>query len=199
MDRLEGQLLEAVSRFHDDQPMRPGMQRASLLARLPENVPAPIAEFALQRLVISERVETQSDVVWLSTHQVRLDPEGERVASLIIEEARRVGLEPPGSREWAELLGVSGEKFRDLVAHLERQGHLIRAPGDLWFDRESVERLREKVIRHLEEHGELDTQSYKALIGTSRRTAMPLMELLDELHTTRRRGEVRILRPGASR
>jgi len=199
MHRLEDQLLEAVSLFHDDQPMRPGMQRASLLACLPENVPAPIGEFALQRLVGSEKIEIQGDIVWLSTHQVRLDPEGERVASLIVDEARRAGLEPPGSREWAELLGVSGEKFRDLVAHLERQENLIRAPGDLWFDRKSVEHLREKVIQYLEEHGELDTQNYKALIGTSRRTAMPLMELLDELHVTRRRGEVRILRSGASR
>ena len=199
MHRLEEQLIETLSGFHDDQPMRPGMQRASLLARLPENVPAAIAEFALQRLVTSERVEAQSDVVCLSTHEARLDPDAQGTASRIVEEARGAGLEPPGAREWAELLGVPGERFRDLVAHLERQGELVRAPGDLWFDRESVERLCKKVTLYLEEHGELDTQSYKALIGTSRRTAMPLMELLDELHITRRRGEVRVLRPGGSR
>jgi hypothetical protein len=37
------------------------------------------------------------------------------------------------------------------------------------------------------------------LIGTSRRTAMPLMELLDELHVTRRQGETRIPRSGGAR
>ena len=40
--------------------------------------------------------------------------------------------------------------------------------------------LRERVVAHLREHAEIDTQTYKALIGTSRRTAMPLMELLDD-------------------
>ena len=96
--------------------------------------------------------------------------------------------------DWATRLGVELDRFRDLVAHLERQNTLIRAPGDLWFARSAVDALCDKVRTHLEAEGELDTQRYKALIGTSRRTAMPLMELLDELHVTRRQGDVRILR-----
>jgi selenocysteine-specific elongation factor len=75
---------------------------------------------------------------------------------------------------------------------------LLRAPGDLWFARDAVDALCERVRAHFESQEELDTQTYKGLIGTSRRTAMPLMELLDELHVTRRRGEVRVLRPGGS-
>jgi hypothetical protein len=42
----------------------------------------------------------------------------------------------------------------------------------------------------------MDTKTYKEIIGTTRRTAMPLMELLDDLHITRRVGEVRVLRSG---
>jgi len=44
--------------------------------------------------------------------------------------------------------------------------------------------------------GEIDTAAYKALTGTTRRTTVPLMELLDELHITRRQGDIRILRRG---
>ena len=86
------------------------------------------------------------------------------------------------------------EKLRDLLAHLERQGALVRAPGELWFDRAAIDALRARVIAYLGEHGRLETPAYKALIGTSRRTAVPLMELFDEEHVTARRGEVRILR-----
>ena len=198
MTRLEGQLLQTLEEFHTQQPMRPGMQKASLLASLPENVSTPVAEFALESLVTTDRAQTQSDVVWLTHHEARLDPEAEKAASRMVEEARSAGLEPTGTREWIESLGLSMERFRDLVAHLERQGDLIRAPGDLWFDRASVERLQDQVIEYLQEHEEIDTKTYKTLIGTSRRTAMPLMELLDELHITRRQGDVRVLRPGAS-
>jgi selenocysteine-specific elongation factor len=82
----------------------------------------------------------------------------------------------------------------DLLAHCERTGQLVRAPGNLWFDRDAVDRLRERVVSRLREHASLDTKSYKSLIGTTRRTAVPLMELFDAEHLTIRRGETRVLR-----
>ena len=70
----------------------------------------------------------------------------------------------------------------------------MRAPGDLWFDRSSVDALVVRVRGHLAEHGAIDTATYKQLTGTSRRTTVPLMELLDELHVTRRDGDQRVTR-----
>ena len=51
--------------------------------------------------------------------------------------------------------------------------------------------LIDRVVSHFENHDELDTQTLKAMIGTSRRTAMPLMALLDDLQITRRDGSIR--------
>ena len=59
-----------------------------------------------------------------------------------------------------------------------------------------VDRLRERVVAHLRAHGSLDTPGYKALIGTSRRAAVPLMELFDGEKLTLRSGERRVLRSG---
>ena len=70
----------------------------------------------------------------------------------------------------------------------------MRAGEDLWFDRAAVDALRERVVAHLREHGRLDTPDYKALIGTSRRTAVPLMELFDDERVTLRRPGTRLLR-----
>ncbi|MFP6640376.1 MAG: selenocysteine-specific translation elongation factor, partial [Myxococcota bacterium] len=199
VSRLETRLEESLSTFHRAQPMRPGMQRASLLGKLPPNVPASAAEFALERLARAHEIATEGDVVRLAGHSAQLDAEAEASTSRIVEEARHAGFEPPSPRDWAKTLGLSLERFRDLVAHLEREGQLVRAPGDLWFAREAIDDLRGRVTQHLEAHGELDTQTYKSLIGTSRRTAMPLMELLDELHVTRRQGDARVLRAGGDR
>ena len=65
---------------------------------------------------------------------------------------------------------------------------------DLWFDRVAVDELRAKVVAHLEAHGSLETPAYKDLIGTTRKYAVPLMELFDAERLTQRRGETRVLR-----
>ena len=67
----------------------------------------------------------------------------------------------------------------------------MAAPDDLFFDRASVEKLIEQVVAHFEDNEELDTQTLKAMIGTSRRTAVPLMALLDDLQVTRRHASMR--------
>ena len=194
--RLEERLLHGLERFHGEEPMRPGMPRATLRGELPENVPGEAAEFILSRLEGTGKMVREKDLVRLATHRAILDPEAQSIAERILSEAGERNLEPPSPKDWADQLGISLDRLRDILAHLERQGELVRAPGALWFARRAVDGLREQVIAHFAADETLDTQTYKALIGTSRRTAMPLMELLDEMHITRRQGEVRILRSG---
>jgi selenocysteine-specific elongation factor len=71
---------------------------------------------------------------------------------------------------------------------------MVRTPGDLWFDAGAIAALRERILTHFESHERLETPAYKALIGTTRRTAVPLMEYFDDEHLTARSGDARILR-----
>jgi selenocysteine-specific elongation factor len=195
--RMQQSMLDALEAFHTAEPMRPGMPRATLRARLPKNVPAEASGAVLASLEASGAVLREGDVVRRADHRPTLDDRASQAVARILTTAQESGLEPPNPREWAEALGVPLDDFRDLVAHLEREGHLVRAPGDLWFAKSAVDALSNKVIEHFVQSPELDTQTYKGLIGTSRRTAMPLMELLDELHITRRQGDVRVRRSGS--
>ena len=170
----------------------------ALRGLLPDNVPREAADLAMERLEAAGQIVSEKDLVRERDHRAQLGDEDEAAARQLVAEAERCGLEPPSPKDWAAQFGLAPAHLRDLLAHLERQGDLVRAPGDLWFSRAAVEGLREKVNAHFERAEELDTQTYKALIGTSRRTAMPLMELLDEMHVTRRSGEVRIARGGRS-
>ena len=103
-------------------------------------------------------------------------------------------LEAPALREVAAHVGLAESAARDLLAHLEREHRLVRARPDLWFDARAIDALRQRVLDHFASRDELDTPAYKALIGTSRRTAVPLMELFDAERLTVRVGEVRRLR-----
>jgi selenocysteine-specific elongation factor len=196
VERMQERLIEALDAFHAAEPLRPGMPRGALRGQLPRNVATEVGELAIARLVASGQIQVDGDLVSRTGHAPTLDAAAEAAATRIVEDARSAGLDPPSPRDWAAKLGVSSDSFRDLVAHLERNGELIRAPGDLWFHRAAVDDLRQRVVDHLESHGEIDTAAYKALTGTTRRTTVPLMELLDELHITRRQGDVRILRRG---
>lgn len=191
---LEDRMLRSLAAFHREAPIQPGMPVAALRGSLPANVPRELAELALARLEGRGAIVLDADRVRLSEHEVRLGPEQQALADRILDQARSAGLEPTGLRDWADALKVESDALQDLLVHLERRGHLVRS-RDLWFDAVAVTALRERILTHLREHGRLDTPDYKALIGTSRRTAVPLMELFDEQQITLRREDTRLLHP----
>jgi selenocysteine-specific elongation factor len=195
---LEERALGALAAWHAAEPLRPGIPARALRGRLPENVAPETFELALARLAGRGEIALEAELVRARAHEARLSEADRAHAERIAAEARAAGLEPPALREWSERLALPPEKLRELLAHLERNGALVRAPGDLWFDRGVVEALRERVIAYLREHGRLETPAYKSLIGTSRRSAVPLMELFDAEHVTARRGDARILRGGGA-
>jgi len=194
LEAIQERTLTALAAWHAAEPIRPGIPARTLRGRLPENVLAEAFELALARLAERGEIAIAGDLVRAGSFEAQLSATDRAHADRIAAEARAAGLEPPAPREWSERLGLPMQKLRDLLAHLEREGALVRAPGELWFDRAAIDALRERVIGFLREHGRLETPAYKALIGTSRRTAVPLMELFDEQHLTARRGDARILR-----
>ena len=193
-EQLEAQLGAALDAFHAREPLLPGMPIGALRGALPPNVAPDVAEFALARLTERGALCLEGDLARRPDHQPALSEAESALAGRVLARAGAAGLEPPSLREWARDEGVPLERLRDLLAHLEREGRLVRARDDLWFERAAIDALRERVVAYLREHGSLATPAYKTLIGTSRRTAVPLMELFDAERVTVRRGDARRLR-----
>ena len=192
-ERLMGDLLASLDRFHAAEPLQPGMPRAALTGTLPANVHPDAGAALLALLLARGEIAVQGEIVIRTGFSPRLDEAQARLVERLRARFREAGLEPPALRGLAEELGVDPRPLRALTHFLEREGSLVAAPEELFFDRQAVGELIERVLAHFEEADELDTQTLKALIGASRRTAMPLMALLDELQITRREGSLRRL------
>jgi selenocysteine-specific elongation factor len=192
--RIDQQLLDALAAYHRSEPLRPGMAAGALRGALPENVPREAAELALERLVRGGAIALEGELARLALHRPTLDRAAQAASDQIAALLAAAALEPPSLRDVAARVGLGEAAARDLLAHLEREHRIVRARPDLWFDARAVDALRQRVLEHFAHRDELDTPAYKALIGTSRRTAVPLMELFDAERLTVRRGEVRRLR-----
>ena len=194
--RMEARLLEVLDAYHKAEPLRPGMSRGTLRGQLPDNVRPEGVELAIRRLEERGEISIGGEYAWKRDFTPTLDSAGEAAIEKIREGAASFALEPPSVKDWSEQLGIGQEMFRDLMAFLERNNEIVRAPGDLFFDRKAIDELEQEVLSHFAKHEEMDTKTYKEIIGTTRRTAMPLMELLDDRHVTRRVGDVRVRRTG---
>ncbi|MBK7951782.1 MAG: SelB C-terminal domain-containing protein [Deltaproteobacteria bacterium] len=191
--RLSATLRVILDEFHVKDPLAAGMPRATLAGRLPDNVPSEVASALIAREAATGWLVVDEQLVRRADFRSSLDPEQERLAKALLRRIEDAGLEAPALRSLAEALGADPARLRALAHHLERQGELVAAPEELFFARASVDALIARVLEHFAHSPELDTQTLKTLIGASRRTAMPLMALLDDLQITRRDGSIRRL------
>ena len=192
-ERLMNQLLERLEDFHARQPLQAGMPRAALTGQLPENVSSDAGAQLLKVLAARGAVNVLGEVVARTGFQSRLDVQQAELAGRLRTSFAGAGLDSPALRTLAEVWRENEPGLRAVAHYLEREGTLVAAPDDLFFDRSCVLELIARVVAHFDAQDDLDTQTLKAIIGTSRRTAMPLMALLDDLQITRRDGSIRRL------
>jgi selenocysteine-specific elongation factor len=192
-DRLMKDLLSSLEAFHRAEPLQPGMPRAALTGTLPNNTHPEAGGALLATLVERGDIEIRSEIVTRVGFSASLDSTQSRLVGALEKRFSEAGLEPPALRTVVEEMGEDAKRLRELAHYLERDDVLVATPDELFFDRSAVIELIGRVVAHFDDHEELDTQTLKGLIGTSRRTAMPLMALLDDLQVTRRDGSVRRL------
>ena len=107
-------------------------------------------------------------------------------ALAVEERLRDAGLQPPADDAPAEL------------AALREHGRVVRLGRDMHIHREAVAELTRTVTALVERDGSVTIASLRDELGTSRRYAQALLELLDAERVTLRVGDERVLRKKSS-
>lgn len=115
----------------------------------------------------------------------------------MLEEALRKGWgEPPTVKELCELLGCSEKQLLEHANMLAREGRATKIKPDVFYAPGAVVEIRDKMVAHLKETGEITPPQLRDLTGLSRKFMIPLLEYFDHERITIRSGDRRVLRKG---
>ena len=193
LDELGRQTIEGLTRFHREQPLRPGMPREELRTRLFARAAVPAFEAVLVDLESGGRVRLLPDAVALAGHEVRLSAVEEEARTLLAGKAAAAGL---AGVETASLAGPAGKDPR-LLERVGRvlvgEGVLQRVGEGILVHRDHLEELKREVRRRWPGGSKLEVTAFKEMTGLSRKFVIPLLEYLDRERVTRRTGNDRVV------
>jgi len=191
-ERLVRRCVSCVERHHRERPIDPWVGFAAVASRLPSYVPEEAIRAALATATEQAELEAAGSGHRRPGHAAHVaDPLLEKQ---VLERLKGAGLAPPNLEALAPELGVDARELRPVADHLVREGELVRVAAGLFFARVELDALRERLIRYLRQHGEIDPAAYKKLTGQTRKYTVPLMEFFDAQKLTYRRGNERVLR-----
>ena len=182
----ERSLLERVSArigvYHGANPRRPAMPREELRSQV-HGIEDPRVFHALCDLWVATKDLAGDDrALRLPEFQLRLDDRFLGLTGSVEAQLAAAGVTPPTLGELRA--AFPGADLEDALAHLVKEGRLVRVTGDLIFHADAVEGVRSKVVRHLETEGTITTQQFKEITGLTRKYLIPLAEHFDATRLT---------------
>jgi selenocysteine-specific elongation factor len=186
------QIRAALNDYHRRFPLKQGMVKEELKSRLSLVIRERLFNQILDVLVKEGVIAREKDIIRLQNHKIELFQDQQQVLGRIEQIYKKHGLEPPYFKDLDQDIIEKGG--RDLLEVMVKDLTLVKVKEDLYFHRTAIAGLEERLVRFLEEKGEITTPELKELTGVSRKYMIPLIEYFDKIQVTVRVGDTRVLR-----
>ncbi|MCJ7596561.1 MAG: selenocysteine-specific translation elongation factor, partial [Desulfobacterales bacterium] len=192
LKEAKDEIIRTLTKYHDDFPLKVGLLKEELRSRMRGSGSQKLFNYVANQLIREGAIAQEKEVLRLEGHRVTLAQDQEKARREIEEIYLKGSLQPPYFRE---IKGqFPGNTGTDVLQVMVNEGLLIKVKEDLYFHREVIEELKEKLIAFLKDKGEIDTPQFKDMTNASRKYTIPLLEYFDLSQVTVRVGDQRVLR-----
>jgi len=191
-EQIEKKLRAIAGDFHGRRPESPGISAEELYrsAGLAKNV---FDGFLRLLLDAGKLVERKSRLA-LPGHREDFDPARRRRLDAVEALFARRLFNPPGIDEIVTQTGISATEVQEILRILTEQQVLARIDHKLLFHSRAVEEAARRLTEHIQKEGMLESVKFKYLLDTTRKYAIPLLDYMDKIGVTIRRGNTRYLK-----
>lgn len=182
---FKGNLVDMLKDFHAKNPLRPGIAKEEVRARL------NMEQRVFGNLLVSiDDVVVDKDILRLKSFAAAASDEDKK---RILELLDQSGVQPPSKDEISEKLGLKGKQLSDVLNLMHKDGLLVRINESMHVTKKTFDHIMSVLKTHFAKKPDLTVAEFRDLLGTSRKFALPFLEYLDSTGVTLRVGDVRKL------
>jgi selenocysteine-specific elongation factor len=193
---LRQMVLDQLQKYHGHNPLKAGMPREELRSKFPSHIHPKLAPQVLNQMLKGGELAAEGDIIRLATHKVSLALDQSQLRTKIQKAYAEGGITPPYFKDICQALKVEARDARDVLHLLVEENQLVKVKEELYFQREVIDGLRERLVAFLRDKGTITTPEFKDMTGASRKYVIPLAEYFDAVNVTLRVGDTRQLRKG---
>lgn len=195
---LEQALLDALTSFHAANPDLSGIGREKLRLQMQPRLPKPDFMALLHRQSEAGRIVLDGAFLRLPGHEVSLSPEDEalwaRIKPDLTGEAR---FRPPRVRDFAANLGLDEREVRRVLKLTQKLGRTDQIARDHFFARAVTREMVAIIcdVARAAPDGWFTAPAFRDRVQNGRKVAIEILDFLDRLGVTLRRGDMRRINP----
>ncbi|MCJ7680209.1 MAG: SelB C-terminal domain-containing protein [Candidatus Aminicenantes bacterium] len=186
-DNLCSKIVQYLTRFHEGHPTQMGMNKKKIQQRF--DVHPRILNLALKNLVRAQMIREGEEYIALVDFHIHLSSSDEKVMAHLEDIYREGRFQSESLDSLRRKLNILPHKLDQLISLLIERERVVQSKDGYILHAEWLDELVVQ-LKNLEKR-ELTIAEFKNMTGLTRKYAIPLLELLDQMNITRRRGSVR--------
>ena len=168
-------LRSTLEAFHRSHPLAPGMDLEEVRGRLAASVSVRLFRDLADLLAAEGACVRDGNHLRLPDHRVELGAQEKSLSGKITAALARTPLSPPYLKEVEKALGVERPRLNEVVRVMERQGEIVRVTTELYYLKDSIDRIRASLYDYFESHPGMRTWVTGARLAPGRQgRAWPL-------------------------
>jgi selenocysteine-specific elongation factor len=193
--KARGLMLDALTRFHQQNPARLGMKRPELKSKLPADFSPVLYDRLLEELLADAAIALENERIHLAGHEPELDEVEKALAARIERIYDETGFNSPVLKELqGELAEANAKRLEKVLTALFDQARIVEVGEGVVLGRRFVQEAETKLREYFAHHDQLTASEFRQLVNTSRKYAIPLLNYFDSRGVTQRIGDARVLR-----
>ena len=186
-DKVADDMVAYLEDFHKKNPYRLGSRKAELRVRFLSKLKQNVFDEFMQRLEDTGRIKRSGEFICEGGYEIPHDEVYKQFESALTAMLDKAGFEFIRLAD-IQLPGIQPAMAEDLLQLLAAEGKVVLLSDDLITLPKYTDMVAAKAREILAAEGKISIAMIRDMIGTSRKSAKPLLEYLDNIRVTRRNG-----------
>lgn len=192
LEQLAEKIINALQEYHLKYPLRQGTSREEIRSRFSKNVNTKTFNLILKELEVDKKIEIQDQQIKMPGHVPAPGEQELKAIQLIKGQMRQNLFAPPSAEALREAAAIEESVFMEILSYLTNEKVLVKISPDMYFLQEALDEGKKRLNQYFAEEKELSLASFRDMLDTTRKYALPLLEYYDKIRFTHRVGDSRI-------
>ncbi len=186
-ESLSETIVKKIKEQHTKYPFKSGLRISDLASTMKAD--EKILDLVVKSLISHKKIVQKESYLSLLDYKPKLTPEQEKIASDILKEFESKPKAPPTKDE----IAAFGKEYQEVFSFLVQQEIAVELSSGIIFLKKDFEKTRKKIEGFIKKNGPSTVSQIKEHLGITRKYAVPILEMLDQMDITRREGDKRVL------
>lgn len=184
---MRHRLTEALCGYHEKYPYRYGMKKAEIHMTYMKKVKLNVFDLYVEMLSEEGALKRHQEFLQLPEFEVRKDSVYEKVLKTVQKQFEKAQFD---FQRFSEISfgNIKREEVEDIMLLLIDEDIVVKITEDIYTLKSIIEKAKEVIQNRLKENPLITIAEVRDLLGTSRKSAKPILEYMDSIKVTKKNG-----------